>query len=187
VRDSLPELPEQKRHRFVADHEISPYNAGVLCQTRDRADYFEAVVSAGVDPDLAANWITTELLGRLTEPGTDVVDLDVPPDHLAGLLRLLESEQITGKSAKLVLDEMLTTGREAAEIVEQRQLAQISDEAQLGEVVRTVIARHPQQVDAYRAGKAALMGFFVGQVMKATDGRADVRTVNQMLKKALED
>jgi aspartyl-tRNA(Asn)/glutamyl-tRNA(Gln) amidotransferase subunit B len=185
VRAGLPELPWQKRDRFVEAYGLSEYDAGVLSAGRAVADYFETVADGLADKKLAANWVMGELAGALNKAGLDISASPIGADALLGLLRRVEDETISGKIAKEVFEALWAGEGDADAIIEARGLRQITDTGSVEAVVREVIASNPQQLEQYRAGKDKLFGFFVGQVMKATGGKANPALVNQLLKKLL--
>jgi aspartyl-tRNA(Asn)/glutamyl-tRNA(Gln) amidotransferase subunit B len=185
VRSGLPELPEQKRARFIAQYGLPEYDAGVLTAEKALADYFEATVKAGVEPKPASNWIMAELLRELKEDERDLRDCPVKPNQLADLIQLIHAGTISGKIAKSVFVEMFKTGRDPAAIVEEKGLKQVTDTAAIEQAIDEVIAKNPTQLEQYRAGKVKVFGFFVGQVMKATSGKANPELVNELLKKKL--
>ena len=185
VRDSLPELPAARRARFVSALGITLYDAEVLTDTQELADYFESVVKAGAPGKAAANWMQTELLRRLNESGKEIVTSPISPKSLADLVVLVESKKITGTVGKKVFTDMFDSGRSAAEIVATQGLAaQISDEA-IEQLAREVIARNPDNVTKFKAGNEGVFNFFIGQVMKATKGQADNQSVAAILRKLL--
>ncbi len=185
VRDSLPELPAARRARFVSALGITLYDAEVLTDTQELADYFESVVKAGAPGKAAANWMQTELLRRLNESGKEIVTSPISPKSLADLVVLVESKKITGTVGKKVFADMFDSGRSAAEIVATQGLAaQISDEA-IEQLAREVIARNPDNVAKFKAGNEGVFNFFIGQVMKATKGQADNQSVAAILRKLL--
>lgn len=185
VRDSLPELPAARRARFVSALGITLYDAEVLTDTQELADYFESVVKAGAPGKAAANWMQTELLRRLNESGKEIVTSPISPKSLADLVVLVESKKITGTVGKKVFADMFDSGRSAAEIVATQGLAaQISDEA-IEQLAREVIARNPDNVTKFKAGNEGVFNFFIGQVMKATKGQADNQSVAAILRKLL--
>lgn len=184
-RKSLPELPDAKRDRFIKEYGLSHYDATVLVAERSTSSYYETV-AAGSDPKLAANWVISELFGRLNKEGRDIAECPVKPESLAGLLKLIMDDTISGKIAKDVFSEMFETGKEASVIVEEKGLKQITDTGAIEAVVDRIIADNPGQVEQYRSGKQGLIGWFVGQVMKETGGKANPGVVNQLLKKKLE-
>ncbi|RLB99025.1 MAG: Asp-tRNA(Asn)/Glu-tRNA(Gln) amidotransferase GatCAB subunit B, partial [Deltaproteobacteria bacterium] len=185
VRQSLPELPDPRRRRYVEDFGLPDYDAEVLTSARELADYFEACVGAGAAAKPAANWIMGSLLGLLKAENRDFDQIPVPAPALAELLRLIDEGTISGKIAKTVFDEMAASGRTAAAIVAERGLVQISDAGQIGAVVDRILAANAGQVEAYRSGKTKIFGFFVGQVMRETRGKANPKVVNDLLREKL--
>jgi aspartyl-tRNA(Asn)/glutamyl-tRNA(Gln) amidotransferase subunit B len=185
VRKTLPELPDAKRDRFVREYGIPVYDAEVLTTSKDLAHYFEACVEAYPQPKTASNWIMSELLRELKNSGHEIVDCPIPPDRLAGLLKMIDAGTISGKIAKTVFEEMYRTGRPAEEIVREKGLIQISDEAALETLIDEALQSHPNERESYRQGKSQLLGFFVGQVMKRSQGKANPGKVNELLKKKL--
>ena len=186
VRETLPELPDERAARFVSEMELSAYDAGVLTAGRELAEYFDAVLETFHAPKPAANWIMVSLLGWLNAEGKTISDSPVSPGHLGELLALIEEGTISGKIAKTVFEEMAASGRPPKEIVEEKGLVQMSDESAIAEIVERIVAANPGQAEEYRGGKTKLMGFFVGQVMKETKGKANPKMVNEILKKTLE-
>ncbi len=187
LRGSLPELPQARRKRFIAGHGLPARDAAFLTLEKPVADYFEAVARESGAPRAAANWISSELTGRLNAAGIGIASSPVSAGSLAGLIRLIEDGTISGKIAKAVFEEMFETGGEAAAIVKSKGLRQITDEGALQEVVSRVVTESPDQVEQYRSGKAATLGWFVGQVMKRTQGKANPGIVNDILKKKLQE
>ena len=185
VRDSLPELPDAKRQRFVAQYDIRQAEAEILTMSRATADYFE-VVAAGADARLAANWILGDLSAALNRDGLEIEDSRIAPGELAGLLERIADNTISGKIAKDVFEAMWAGEGAASEIIEGRGLRQITDASAIEAVVDSVIAAHPGQAAEYRAGKDKLIGFFVGQVMKDTRGKANPAEVNRILRERLK-
>ncbi len=187
IRAGMPELPGQLRKRFETEYGLSPYDADVLTQTRDLAAWYESLVAAHpADPKRCANWMANELLGRLKETGTDISASPVSPARLAGLLERIADNSISGKAAKDVLDAMMTSDDDADAIIEAKGLKQVSDTGAIDAIIHEVMAASPDQVAGYRAGKDKLLGFFVGQVMKASRGKANPGMVNQRLKELLK-
>ena len=186
VRGELPELPDARRGRFVTDYGLPDYDAGVVTASREMADYFEAVVSGCGDAKLAANWVMGELAGALNRAGLDIADSPVSAETLAGLLRRISDETISGKIAKEVFEAIWAGEGDADAIIEARGLKQVTDSSAIEAMVDEVIAANPEQLEQYRAGKTKLMGFFVGQVMKASAGKANPQQVNQILKQRLD-
>ena len=186
VRGTLPELPDEKAARYCRDFELSAYDAGVLTASRDLAMYFEAVVEKlGGQPKLAANWVMGELSGALNRDGLEVDASRVPATALAGLLARIGDDTISGKLAKEVFEAMWSEGRGADEIIDARGLRQITDSGAIEQAIDAIMAANPKQLAEYRSGKDKLFGFFVGQVMKATQGKANPAQLNELLKRKL--
>jgi aspartyl-tRNA(Asn)/glutamyl-tRNA(Gln) amidotransferase subunit B len=185
VRASLPELPLDRRARFVERLGLSDYDATLLTSERPIADYYEQVVAAGADAKRAANWVGSELLRELHRDGRPVEACPIAPPALAELVALVEDGTISGKIAKEVFGKMYASGRGPREIVAAEGLVQLTDEAAIEAACRAVLEANVKQVEKYRAGAANLLGFFVGQVMKATRGKANPELVNQVLKRLL--
>ncbi|MDX8410669.1 MAG: Asp-tRNA(Asn)/Glu-tRNA(Gln) amidotransferase subunit GatB [Mariprofundaceae bacterium] len=187
IRAGMPELPAQMRERFETRFGLSPYDADVLTGSRELAAYYEALaVAHAADPKRAANWLANELLGRLKEKGIDIAVSPVGPDALAGLLERIADGTISGKIAKEVLDDMLGGGKSADAIIEEKGLKQVSDSGAIDAIIQQVMEANPRQLEQYRDGKDKLFGFFVGQVMKATQGKANPATVNERLRALLK-
>ena len=183
VKKTLPELPDAKQSRFVEQYQLKPGDAGILTVSRAIADYFEATVAAFKDnPKIAANWITGELSAALNRDDVDISDSKIAPADLAALLSRIQDGTISGKIAKEVFEAMWTGGGGADEIIEANGLRQITDSSAIEKIVDAVIAANPDQVEQYRAGKDKVLGFFVGQVMKETGGKANPGQVNEVLK-----
>ena len=182
---SLPELPEAKRTRFVQAFAITPYDAEVLTASESLADYFESVVAAGAPGKSAANWMQTELLRRLKEAGKEIEKSPVSPTALAELLKLVESGQITGAIGKKVFLIMFDSGRAAGEIVASEGLAQSSDTSAIEAIACEIIDKNADNVAKFKAGNEGVFKFFVGQVIKATRGQANPQVVNDVLRKLL--
>jgi aspartyl-tRNA(Asn)/glutamyl-tRNA(Gln) amidotransferase subunit B len=189
---SLPELPDQKAQRLRTDYELSTYDAGVLTASAELADYFETVVRAlggnadlAVSPKLAANTVMGELAGLLNRDGLDITASRVTAPALAGLLRRIADNTISGKMAKDVLEAMWDEGQQADAIIEARGWRQITDESAIEAAIDAVMAANRSQLAQYRSGKGKLFGFFVGQTMKATQGKANPARLNELLKKKL--
>jgi aspartyl-tRNA(Asn)/glutamyl-tRNA(Gln) amidotransferase subunit B len=184
----LPELPDEKRARLVSEYGLSVYDANVLAAERERADYFEAVLGLIKDPKRdgkqAANWVINELLGRLNKEGHDIADSKVSPKQIAGIVNLIASNEISGKIAKDVFEIVWTEGGDPAQIVEKRGLKQVTDTGAIEKAVDEIIAANPEKVEQAKA-KPSMLGWFVGQVMKGTGGKANPAAVNDILKKKL--
>ncbi|HXS40207.1 MAG TPA: Asp-tRNA(Asn)/Glu-tRNA(Gln) amidotransferase GatCAB subunit B, partial [Stellaceae bacterium] len=184
VRRGLPELPDAKKARFVAQYKLSPYEAGVLADEQASADYFETAAK-GRDAKLACNWVMGDLFGALNKLGLDIVRSPVKAGQLGGLIDLIADNTISGRIAKDVFQEMLASGKSAAAIVEEKGLRQVTDRGAIEQAIDAILAKEPEKIAEYRAGKDKLLGYFVGQVMKATGGKANPGLVNQLLKKKL--
>jgi aspartyl-tRNA(Asn)/glutamyl-tRNA(Gln) amidotransferase subunit B len=185
VRASLPELPAQKRQRFAAEYGLPDYDAGVLTLSRDVADYYEAVARESGNAKAASNWVMTELLRKLKEDERPLADSPVKPAQLARLIRLIDAGTISGKIAKDVFERMWASSESPDAIVEREGLTQVSDASAIQAAIAEVIAASPDQVATYRKGKTSTLGWFVGQVMRKTGGKANPQLVNELLKKAL--
>ncbi len=184
----LPELPDAKQARFINDFGLSPYDSGVLVAERETAEYFEAVVDPDGkkrDPKLAANWVTAELFGRLNNADLGITESPVAAAQLGGLIDLIADDTISGRIAKDVFAEMFATGKDAAAIVEDKGLKQITDTGAIEAVIDQLIADNPEQADQYRGGNTKVAGWFTGQAMKATQGQANPQMVNRILKDKL--
>ncbi len=185
VRHALPELPDDKRDRFVTAYGLSDYDASLLTASRELADYFEACLALFNHPKQVGNWVAGPLLGLLNAQAKDISHTPISPEMLAELLRLIEDGTISTKIAKTVFDEMATSGKHAREIVAEKGLVQVTDAGAIDAVVRNVLSRSEKEVAAYRNGKTKLMGFFVGQVMRETKGKANPKIVNEILREKL--
>ncbi|OGX03092.1 MAG: aspartyl/glutamyl-tRNA amidotransferase subunit B [Omnitrophica bacterium RIFCSPLOWO2_12_FULL_50_11] len=186
LKASLPELPRARYERFRPQYGLSAYDAHVLVSEKALADYFEACVNKGVSPKLASNWIQSELLGELNQRKLKLSESRVTPHALAGLIRLIEQETISGKIAKEVLPLMFETGQSAEAIVEAKGWVQVTDTTLLEEVAERVIRANPKPADDVRAGKKQAVGFLVGQVMKETKGKANPKLINEILERKLK-
>ncbi|NQY82307.1 MAG: Asp-tRNA(Asn)/Glu-tRNA(Gln) amidotransferase subunit GatB [Alphaproteobacteria bacterium] len=184
IQSSLPELPDQKIARFQQEFGLSAYDADVLVADQAAANFFE-VVCASTTPKIAANWVIVELFGRLNKTDLSISDSPVSAQGLAELLALLEKDTISGRTAKDVLDTMFSTGKSATEIVKKQGLEQVSDTSAIGAIIDEVIASNPGQVQQFRDGNERLLGWFVGQVMRQSGGKANPSIVNQLLKQNL--
>ena len=184
IKETLPELPDEKKHRFMSDFGLSAYDASVLIAERERANYYETVAE-GRDAKLAANWVINELLGILNKNEKSLSESPVSAEQLGGLIALISDETISGKIAKDVFAEMFRSGKNADVIVEEKGLKQVTDTGAIEALIDEVIAENPDNVEAYRGGKDKLFGFFVGQVMKKSQGKANPAAVNKLLKEKL--
>jgi aspartyl-tRNA(Asn)/glutamyl-tRNA(Gln) amidotransferase subunit B len=186
IAASLPELPAARRERFVAEYALPPYDAAVLTQERELADYFEAAARASGQPKLASNWIMTEVLRKLKEDRRPLAQAGVGARALAELIGLVAGGKVSGRGAKEAFEAIWTSGERPAAAVERLGLSQLDDDAELSDAVASVVASSPEQVASYRAGKKAALGWFVGQVMKRTGGRANPKRVGELLQQALD-
>jgi aspartyl-tRNA(Asn)/glutamyl-tRNA(Gln) amidotransferase subunit B len=186
IRRSLPELPEARRLRLIEQYALPDYDARILTQSAELTAYFEATAAACNNPKAASNWIMGELTRKMNEDGTDITEVPLPADRLAGLIRLVDSGTISGPIAKDVFEKMYGSGQSASEIVEREGLARIDDEAAVSAAVRAVIDANAGPVAQYRAGKQQTFGFLVGQVMKAMKGKANPALVNDLLRRTLD-
>lgn len=190
LRARLPELPDAKRKRFIAEYDISPYDAGLLVADRAVADYFEATVAAvrdTADPKTVANWVTGELFRLMKETGQRIEQARVVPQALAELIGLVNDGIINPNTGKEVLEKMYASGHSARQIVEEHGLAQISDVTALKKVIAQVLAENPEPVNQYLDGKVQILGWLMGQVMKATRGKANPQVMRALLQAQLED
>ncbi|MDQ2855076.1 MAG: Asp-tRNA(Asn)/Glu-tRNA(Gln) amidotransferase GatCAB subunit B, partial [Acidobacteriota bacterium] len=185
VMAAMPELPGPRARRFAVTYGLSYADASQMTAERSLADYYESAVEASGNARTAANWIRSELLRELETAGLTAGASPVPPAELGKLLRLVDEDQISGKQGKDVLVEMFKTGKTAASIIEEQGLVQLSDTGEIDSVIDEVLAASPGQLASYRSGKEALFGYFVGQVMKASKGRANPKVVNERLKAKL--
>ena len=186
AKQAIPELATEKRQRFIEQYELPEYDADVLTASKHLANYYEECVKLFSQPKAVSNWVMGDIMRELNQQGTDIRNCPVSPVHLAEMLKLIDNKTISGKIAKTVFEEMYTTGKMPAEIVKEKGLVQISDESQIEEIIDRIIADNPGPVEQYRGGKTKTFGFFVGQVMKATKGKANPQIVNTLLKKKLE-
>lgn len=186
VKKAIPELPDQKKERFISEYELPAYDAEVLTSSRELADYFEACSTGLKNIKQASNWVMGPLLGLLNAEGKTIEESPVSSQHLNALLKLLEEDVISAKSAKTVFDEMAQTGKEPGEIVKEKGLVQVTDHSAIEQTISEVLAKCPKEIEEYKKGKTKLFGFFVGQVMRVTKGKANPQIVNEILKKMLE-
>jgi aspartyl-tRNA(Asn)/glutamyl-tRNA(Gln) amidotransferase subunit B len=185
VRESLPELPDARRRRFVEQYGLPEYDAGVLTASRALADYFEATAAVSGNPKGSSNWVMGALAAKMNEHGVGIENVPVSPEALAKLIRLIDAGTIGGPVTREVFEKMYRTGQSAAEIVERDGLARIDDESAIRSAVQAVLDANPGAVAQVRAGKQQTLGFLVGQVMKATRGKANAALVNEMLRRMI--
>ena len=182
IKDTMPELPSQKRERYQSLG-LSEYDANVIVEQMGLALFFDKVLELGANPKTAVNFIMGEIAAFLKEDHIEITDTKLTPENLAELISLIEKGTISNNIGKQILvEDMLTKGEKAAEIVERKGLSQISDTGAIKEIVQKIVDSHPAEVEAYKGGKTNLLGFFVGQVMKETKGRANPKTVNELLR-----
>lgn len=185
IKKSLPELPDEKKERFIEEYNLSEYDAASLTSNRELADYFEECVKFFHNPKLASNWIMGNLLGLLNTEGRAISESPISSRHLAQLLNLIDKGVISGKMAKTVFEEMAQSGKAPGKIVEEKGFVQVTDTSVLETNVREVLSNNPKEVEDYKNGKTKLLGFFMGQIMKETKGKANPKLVNDILQKQL--
>jgi aspartyl-tRNA(Asn)/glutamyl-tRNA(Gln) amidotransferase subunit B len=187
VRQELPELPDQKQARFQEQYGFSRDDASLLTISKELAGFFEETVKgSGCDPKMCANWVIVDLTGAMNRDRLEIAECPIGADSLAGLLRRIDDNTISGKIAKQVFEIMWESGSDADAIIEEKGLKQITDSGAIEKIIDRIIADHPAQLEQYRSGKDKLLGFFVGQVMKATQGKANPAEVNKLLKPKLD-
>ncbi len=186
IRTKLPELPDAKRERFVSEYGIPEYDADLLTSEKAIADWYEDAVAAGGQPKAVSNWMMGDLMKMLNEENKPIEECPLSPEQLAGMLKLMDNGTISGKIAKTVFEEMYRTRENADEIVKEKGLIQISDRGEIEKAIDDILAKSQKEVERYNAGDEKLLGFFVGQVMKATKGKANPQVVNDILKKKLK-
>ena len=185
IRDQMPELPASRRKRFIDELGLREYDAQVLTATRAMSEYFEKTAAASGDARAAANWVMGDLSALLKQEGKEIEDSPISAENLGGLLKLIASGKLSGKLAKDIFPKMAASGETAEVIVHREGIEQISDTGALGKIIDEVVAANPKQVEQYRSGKTQVIGFLVGQVMKASRGQADPAVVNKMLAEKL--
>jgi aspartyl-tRNA(Asn)/glutamyl-tRNA(Gln) amidotransferase subunit B len=187
IHDAIPELPDKKKERFVDEYYLPVYDADFLTSSRELADYFEACVKDFPNPKQVSNWVRGSLTGLLNVQGKSIAESPISSEDLAQLLKLIDEKTISSKIAKTVFDEMAQTGKPPKEIVEEKGLVQVTDESAIKGVILNVLQQCPEEIEDYKNGKTKLFGFFVGQVMKETKGKANPKMVNDILKKVLSE
>jgi len=187
IRKSIPELPDAKRERFAKDYGLPEYDADMLTQSRAMANYFEEATRLSNQPKTVSNWMMGELMRLINADGKEIDDSPIKPDRLAGLIKMIDAGVISIKIAKTVFEEMYKNGKDAETVVQEQGLVQVSDTGAIETIIDDVIKANPGQAADYKAGKDKLFGFFVGQVMKASKGKANPDVVNQLLKKKLSE
>ena len=186
VLDGMPEMPNEKKERFVSQFSLSKYDADLLAADKDIANYFEEVVKISNSPKLSTNWIMGELSAELNNENLNISDSKVSSEKLGQLILRIEDGTISGKIAKDIFEKMWSSGKEVDEIIQGEGLEQVTDDKEIESMIDEVIANNPEQLEQYRSGKDRLFGFFVGQVMKASQGKANPKQVNDILKSKLE-
>jgi aspartyl-tRNA(Asn)/glutamyl-tRNA(Gln) amidotransferase subunit B len=187
IKKTIPELPDAKRSRFVEQYSLPEYDADMLTQSRAMADYYEEAAKLSGQPKVVSNWIMGELMRLLNAENRDIDTCPIKPDRLAGMIKLIDSGVLSTKIAKTVFEEMYKTGKDAETVVQEQGLVQVSDTGALERIVDEVIKANPAQLADYKSGKEKLFGFFVGQAMKASKGKANPELMNQLLKKKLSE
>jgi len=185
IRADMPELPQAKRERFISEYQIPAYDAGVLTSEKALAQYYEEVVAICAKPKQASNWLMGDVMKFLNEDKKTIRECPITAASLAEMINLIDAGTISGKMAKDIVEEMYQSGKNPREVIAEKGMVQITDEAALAKTISSIIDANPQQLADYRAGKEKLFGFFVGQVMKATQGKANPQIVNDLLKKML--
>ncbi|MBK7630585.1 MAG: Asp-tRNA(Asn)/Glu-tRNA(Gln) amidotransferase subunit GatB [Ignavibacteriales bacterium] len=185
IAKSLPELPDAKQKRFISDYSLSVYDSEILTQTKSLAEYYENVISVTDDYKTACNWVTSEVLAVINEKKIDISDFTVTPLNLGKLINLIKDGTISGKIAKDIFPVMIGSNSDPEQIVKEKNLVQISDTSEIKSIIIKIITANPAQVEEYKAGKEKVFGFFVGQVMKESKGKANPKIVNEILLKAL--
>jgi aspartyl-tRNA(Asn)/glutamyl-tRNA(Gln) amidotransferase subunit B len=189
IKSSIPELPDELKNKFIETYKLSNYDASVLTAEKQTSDYFNETINS--DPELknhakiVVNWITSELFSLLNKNNQDLNNSSVSPENLGQLIKLISTNEISGKIAKDVLEDMFSSGKTARQIVDEKGLQQVTDQGEIAKVIDEVIAENPKMVEQYLAGKDKLLGFFVGQAMKLTKGKANPKMLNDILKQKL--
>ena len=189
IKSSIPELPDELKNKFIETYKLSNYDASVLTAEKQTSDYFNETINS--DPELknhakiVVNWITSELFSLLNKNNLNLNNSPVSPENLGQLIKLISTNEISGKIAKDVLDDMFSTGKTAREIVDEKGLKQVTNEEEIEKVIDEVISENPKMVEQYLGGKDKLLGFFVGQAMKLTKGKANPKILNDILKQKL--
>jgi aspartyl-tRNA(Asn)/glutamyl-tRNA(Gln) amidotransferase subunit B len=187
LRKTIPELPDAKRERFVREYGLPEYDADMLTQSRAMAAYYEEAAKLSGQPKVVSNWMMGELMRLLNAAGSEIEECPVRPDKLAGMVKMIGEGTISTKIAKTVFEEMFKSGKDAETVVKEQGLVQVSDTGAIERIIDEVIKANPAQHGDYKAGKEKLFGFFVGQVMKASKGKANPEMVNELLKKKLAE
>ena len=187
IRQTMPELPQDKRHRFSEQLGLSKHDAAVLTSSKEMADYFEAVLAVAGEAKLSANWVIVELTGALNKQGIDIIDSPIEAERLGGIIKRIVDNTISGKIAKQIFEEMWSSKDDVDTIIEAKGLKQITDTSAIETMIDEILANNQPQVEQYRAGQEKMLGYFVGQVMKASQGKANPKQVNEILREKLKD
>ena len=186
IKNNLPELPHHKKERFIKEYDLPEYDAGVLTQSKEIAQFYEETNRYAKDPKQVSNWIMGDVLRRLNDEELEVEDLKFKPKDLADLIGFINNGKISNNMGKKVLRDMFETGEKPEEIIKKKGLIQISDEGELKGIVEKVLGENQQSIIDYKNGKDRALGFLIGQVMKATRGKANPQMVNEMVKEMIE-
>jgi aspartyl-tRNA(Asn)/glutamyl-tRNA(Gln) amidotransferase subunit B len=189
IKSSIPELPDELKNKFIETYKLSNYDASVLTAEKQTSDYFNETINSDTElknhAKIVVNWITSELFSLLNKNNQDLNNSTVSPENLGQLIKLISTNEISGKIAKDVLEDMFSSGKTARQIVDEKGLQQVTDQGEIAKVIDEVIAENPKMVEQYLAGKDKLLGFFVGQAMKITKGKANPKMLNDILKQKL--
>lgn len=185
IKDTIPELPQAKKKRFIKRYELPLYDAGVLTATKTLAEFYEQTTKLYPKPKIVSNWIMTEVLGYLSGQNLDITQCQLTPTHLSAMLKLIDNQTISGKIGKEVLVEIFKSGKMPDEIIRERGLVQITNEDEIVNIIKSVISENPKAVEEYKAGKKEVLGFLVGKVMKLTKGKANPALANKLLQEKL--
>ncbi len=186
LRKNLPELPEKKLFRFMNKYSLSKYDSEILSASAEMSEYFEKIIENGASPKIACNWVIGDITRVVNESGKSIKELPLPPENIADLTKFIEKGEISSKIAKSIFEEMISTGQKPDVIIDKKNLKQISDKDELGQIIEDILNENQDLVKQYRSGKTKVIGFFVGQIMKQTKGKANPSLINNLLKNKLE-
>lgn len=187
IKKEIPEMPLERKMRFMRDYNLTPYDAGILTEDREIADYYEKVIKCGTDPKKASNWIIVEIFKIMKDKGVGIKELKISPENLAELIRLIDEGKISGTAGKEVLQICAETGKKPEEIILEKNMVLIGDRGEIEKIARKIVEANPDEVKKYLSGKDKIIGWFVGQVMKETKGKADPKIVNEIVRKVLDE
>ena len=187
IKDSMPELPQEKKKRFMEEYDLTEYESGILSSDKDLANFFEALVKTTNKPKISGNWVIGELSAFLNKENLNITNSKVDAKNLGNLILRIEDKTISNKMAKEVFEEMWNSSKSPDEIISSKGLKQVTDEKEILALIEKSIEENPKQVEQFKSGKDKLLGFFVGQVMKASQGKANPQRVNELIKKRLEE